>query len=191
MGAVRIARGRKLRVLTLDIENRPLSYLGQDFTTAEITAIAYRLWGDRKPPRAWVLGEDTLPTMLTMFRLRYDEADIVTGHNILRHDLRMLNGMLLEQRLPPLLPKLVCDTYKHLKQRTGVSASQEALAGMLGVKALKVGMSQKSWREANRLLPEGIAKTKARVVGDVLQHEQMRQRLLELDWLKPPKVWRP
>ena len=41
---VRAARigvsARPLRVLDFDIENRPLSYLGSDFTTAEVTAIA-------------------------------------------------------------------------------------------------------------------------------------------------------
>jgi len=31
---------------------------------------------------------------------------------------------------------------------------------------------------------------RTRVVGDVQQHMEMRQRLLELDYLRPPSIWR-
>ena len=41
-----VVRQRPMRVLDFDIENRPLSYLGSDFTTAEVTAIAWA-WCDR------------------------------------------------------------------------------------------------------------------------------------------------
>ena len=57
---------------------------------------------------------------------------------------------------------------------------------MLGIDAPKVQMDQKKWREANRLTPEGIALTKERVVGDVIQHMELRNALIELGWLDPP-----
>jgi hypothetical protein len=129
--------------------------------------------------------------MLAGFLERYSEADMVTGHNILRHDLPRLNAMLLEQGMPPLGPKMVSDTYRHLLRRDGVSASQASLAEMLGVPKSKVGMSQVAWRQANRLLPEGLVRTRARVVGDVVQHMALRKRLVELQWLRPPAMWRP
>ena len=178
------------RVLDFDCENRPLSYLGQDFTTSEITAIAWA-WVGIPKVEACLLGESDMTYMLTRFLEMYNQAHIVTGHNIIRHDLPILNGALLEAGLPGLSPKLVSDTYRHLHRRSGISASQESLAGMLGIKAPKVGMGQVQWREANRLTPEGIEKTRARVVGDVKQHLQLRKRLLELGWLKPPMMWRP
>lgn len=87
---------RTLRILDFDIENRPLSYLGQDFTTAEITAIAAG-FTDSERISCWTLklgGDST--DMLTAFRRMYDRADMVTGHYIRRHDLPIINGALLE-----------------------------------------------------------------------------------------------
>jgi DNA-binding transcriptional regulator YdaS (Cro superfamily) len=189
------------RILDFDLENRPLNYVGQDFTFSEITAIAWKFIGEPGPIEALCLGEPIgnppygvpLPfrTMLLGFMAAYIEADLVTGHNIIKHDLRILNGALLEEGLSPLPPKMVCDTYLHLKRKGGVSGSQESLAAMLGVRAPKVGMSQADWREANRLTPAGIALTRKRVTADVRQHIQLRKELLKRDWLHPARVWHP
>ena len=132
-----------------------------------------------------------MATMLQSFREAWDEADIATGHNIIRHDLPLVNAMLLEGGLPPLHPKLVCDTWAHLKKRSSGFASQETLAGMLGIKAPKVGMGTPAWREANRLTPEGVERAMARAVGDVRQHIQLRKELLARNWLNPPRLWSP
>jgi hypothetical protein len=182
---------RPLRVLDFDIENRPLSYAGDDFTFSENTAIAWHFIGEPGAPLVAALGEVTGEAMLRQFLVAYEDADMVTGHNILKHDLPLLNGASLELGLAPLSPTLVQDTYKHLKRKAGVSGSQESLAQMLGVEAPKIGMDQASWREANRLTPAGIEKTKLRCSSDVIQHMALRQRLLELDWLKAPAKWSP
>ena len=60
---------------------------------------------------------------------------------------------------------------------------------MLGLNYPKVKMDQTKWRSANRLTPEGLALTRERVVGDVLQHIELRQRLLDLGYLCPPTLW--
>lgn len=181
---------RATRILDFDIENRPLTYLGQDFTTAEITAIAWRFIGNGKT-EVRCLGEYDPESMLQSFLDAYELADMVTGHNLLKHDLPIINGACLEFGLGPLPSRLVHDTYHHLRKRSRVSASQESLAEMLGIKAPKVGMSQVEWRRANRLLPEGIEHTRRRAAGDVAQHIQLRKRLLELGWLGPPRSWQP
>ena len=181
---------RPLRVLDFDIENRPLNYAGEDFTFSEITAIAWQFIGERTH-YVLCLGDVPFRTMLLGFVAAYVQADLVTGHNIIKHDLRILNGALLEEGLSPLPPKLVCDTYADLKKKGGVSGSQASLSEMLNIRAPKVGMSQGDWREANRLTPEGIEKTRRRVVGDVRQHIQLRKELLKRGWLKPPRLWTP
>jgi hypothetical protein len=178
------------RILDFDIENRPLSYLGGDFTTAEITAIAWG-WTDSKDVEVRLLGEVDYETMLTDFVKAYDEADIVTGHYIRNHDLPHINGALLESGFAPLSAKRTSCTKNDLVRRTGVSASQESLADMLGVKSSKEHMTQRDWRTANRLLPKGLERTKTRVVNDVIQHKQLRERLIEEGYLRPPKVWKP
>jgi hypothetical protein len=181
---------RTLRILDFDIENRPLTYAGNDFTFSENTAIAWKFIGDKGQPQVAALGEVDGEEMLCAFLDAYNAADMVVGHNIIKHDLRLINGANLEFGRPPLASMLVHDTYMHLKKKGGISGSQESLAEMLGIEAPKVGMSQFKWRDANRLTADGIAKTKLRAVGDVVQNIEMRQRLMEMDWLNPPTVWR-
>src|SRR5690348_4789906 len=83
-------------ILDFDIENRPLSYLGMDFTTSEITAIACK-WIDQpgsptSTVTSWLLGEDDPIRMLEQFSEVYAAADLVTGHYIRNHDLPIING---------------------------------------------------------------------------------------------------
>lgn len=179
-----------MRVLDFDIENRPLSYLGSDFTTAEVTALAWA-WTDRPDDVAvYLLGETTLPVMLHAFLAAFNQADLVTGHYVKGHDLPMINGALMECGLPLLSDVLVQDTKLDLIRSKGLSLSQESLAAMFRLEHQKQSMNQSQWRSANRLTPEGLAEVKRRVVGDVRQHIELRQRLLDLGYLGAPKIWR-
>ena len=189
---------RKLAILDFDIENRPLSYWYDGMATAEITAIAWS-WCDSDEIYVVQLGVDqwgdatieSAVRMLNQFRDAYDRADVVTGHYIRRHDLPILNSSYLEYGYDPLPEKMVSDTKLDLRKRNGLSVSQEALGAMLGLDAPKIQMTQSDWREANRRTPEGIEKERERVTGDVRQHKEMRAALVEMNWLGPPKLWRP
>ena len=129
--------------------------------------------------------------MLCAFKAAYDEADMVTGHYIRRHDLPIINGALLENGLPGLDEKLTHDTKLDLTRFKDLPASQENLAELLGLRYGKEHMNQQEWREANRLSPAGIEETRRRVIGDVQQHKSLRATLMERGWLKPPSMWRP
>lgn len=181
---------RPMRVLDFDIENRPLSYLGSDFTTAEVTAIAWA-WTDRpEAVTVYLLGETDLPVILDAFCAAYAQADLVTGHYIRGHDLPMINGALMEFRRPPLADVLTQDTKLDLMRTKGISLSQESLGAMLRLDQDKVQMNQSKWRAANRLTPEGLAHVRTRVSGDVQQHIALRRELLALGYLGPNKMWR-
>jgi hypothetical protein len=181
---------RAPRILDFDIENRPLSYLGGDFTTSEITAIAYGFAGEQDDTiRCHLLGRLTVAQMLRRFRAAYDQADIVTGHYVLMHDLPVINGAMIEAGLRPLGPKLVSDTKVHLVGFKGVSKSQESLSDLLGVGAAKHHMTQSKWRAANRLEAAGLAETERRVVGDVIQHKLLRAALARSGYLRRPVLW--
>jgi hypothetical protein len=184
--------GRKLRILDFDTESRPLNYVGPDFTYGELTAIAAG-WADEEEVDVWVLTKDdrSRPRMYRAFKKLYDQADMVTGHFIRSHDLRRVNGGLIELGLEPLGPKLACDTKNDLVKFTDVGKSQEDLAGLFGVEAPKVSMNKLKWRSANRLSKAGIELTKLRCVGDVIQHKALRLALVERDLLSPPKTWHP
>lgn len=184
---MQVTKVRDLRVLDFDIENRPLSYLGGDFTTAEITAIAASFGtGDM---HCWLLGRDDPVDILEGFRALYNEADIVTGHYIRRHDLPIINGAMLEYGLAPLTAKLCSDTKMDMLTMHDISRSQESIAGMLGIEAPKVHMTQPMWRAANRL--EHIEYAEKRVTADVRQHQAMRKKLIELRMLRAPRMWIP
>lgn len=184
-----------LRILDFDIENAPISYLGSDWTTGLVTAIAWGLYPKGKI-EARVLGEVDHEEMLEEFREEYGRADLVTGHYILKHDLPVLNRAMLRVGLPPLEPKMVSDTKLHLPKGQYVSASQENLSELLGVKAGKFHMNAARWERANVAAfgggdPSGLELTRRRVTDDVRQHRQLRARLIELGHLGPAKMWRP
>lgn len=182
----------KLRILDFDLENRPLSYIGQDFTTAEVTAIASCWHGEPASMQVRLLGRHTANEMMDSFVRRYNAADIVTGHYIRRHDLPIINGTLLELGLEPLEEKLTVDTKLDLVTHGHVvSASQENLSETLGIRRPKVHMNTPRWRAANRLTPAGLALTEKRVAGDVRQHMELYRRLVELGLLRQPSTWRP
>lgn len=180
---------RHLKLLDFDIENRPLTYLGMDFTTSDITALAAS-WGEKEPVWVWLLGRDgPIEDALAYFGELWAEAGIVTGHYIRKHDIPIIQGANAEYGIPTLGPKLTSDTKLDLLRCGGVSKSQEALAGMLGLDHPKVHMTQTDWRRANRL--EQVHLAEDRVVGDVRQHQELRKALIESKLLGPPRMWYP
>jgi hypothetical protein len=187
--AVLKVTARPLRVLDFDIENRPLSYLGSDFTTAEVTAIAWA-WDHEPDVTVYLLGEHDLADILRTFVAAYESADLVTGHYIRGHDLPMVNGALVELGLPVLSDRMTQDTKLDFARTKGISLSQESLGAMLRLDHQKVTMNQSKWRAANRLTPDGLKEVRERVTGDVRQHLQLRRELLAKGYLAPAKLWR-
>ena len=182
-------KARPMRVLDFDVEARPLHWISGDYVSKEITAMAWA-WTDAPGlVTCYLLGETSPVDMLRAFLAAYDHADMVTGHYIRGYDLPMVNGALTEYGLPALGDKLSHDTKIDLIRRQGLSSSQENIGAMLKLHHPKVKMDQAKWRDANRLTEEGRALARERVVGDVQQHIEMRQRLLELGYLGPPVLW--
>jgi hypothetical protein len=183
---------RKLRVLDFDIENRPLSYWMPDRPSAEVTVVAAS-WLDSKHVDCWILTRrDKDPgRILKRFVELYDQADMVTGHYIRKHDLPIINGALLELGMPRLQPKLASDTRVDLMRLKDMPASQEALAEYFGLTHAKQHMSQPAWRKSNRLGADGYALARARAVSDVQQHKELRAIMIKHGYLKPPRMWTP
>lgn len=185
------------KVLDFDIENRPLAYWYDGNTTAEITAIGWA-WYDLNKPHVETRylepppdHEASMMEMLQDFARVWREADMVTGHYIRVHDIPILNAHMIEFGLEPLGPKLTSDTKLDLIRRGSFSASQMALSKVLEVTAEKPRMENMRWRDANRLTPEGIKAALNRVRGDVVQHMEMRQAMMDHRLLKEPRVWVP
>lgn len=179
----------KFRILDFDIESRPLSYMGHDYTTSEITVIAAKFIDDEGDPDCWALGENTPEEMLENFLEKYNACGMVTGHYIRGYDLPRVNQALSEFGFAPLENKMTHDTCSDLIKQQGFSKSQENLGELYEINNPKVGMSQTKWRSANRLRSEGIAMAKERAIGDVIQHIELRQKLIDMGQLGKPKMW--
>lgn len=188
---MKLASKKRIKILDFDIENRPLSYWRPERPTAEITAIASCWTDDMGSMDVTLLGQDAPEDMLRRFVARYNAADMVVGHYIRRHDLPIINGALMEYGMPGLLPKLTCDTYLDLYKRGDIPATQEFLLDLFDISIQKEHMTQKDWREANRLLPSGIKAAYKRVSTDVLGNILLREEELKRGLLKAPRVWRP
>lgn len=135
--------------------------------------------------------------MLERFVERYNEADMVTGHYIRKHDLPIINGALYDEGLPLLGPKLTSDTKLDMMKKADIPATQEFLLELLdpqcniGIPLMKYHMSQRTWREANRLTRKGVEQTRIRVQNDVHAHEHMRDAMIAREMLRGPRVWNP
>ena len=194
------------RCLCFDLENRPLAYWYDGMTTSEITAFGWK-WTDEDVVYSMLLCRDgtfqfersdeseaiwlSEKGAYEHFKGVLSEADVVYGHNIRRHDLPILNAGLLRRQLSILPPLLTTDTLKDIPKRSGMSASLENLASYYGLEGEKKGMTQHMWEEANRLKPEGMELARQRVVSDVLLQESLRAKLISLEILKEPRMWRP
>jgi hypothetical protein len=189
--------GRRLRVLDFDTECRPLAWYGGDFVTKQPTALAWRFIDEGTDTEVAYIGASDRSSkvleeeaeMLMAFRDAFTKADVVTGHFILGFDLPLVNGSLIRLGLPQLPDTLAQDTKIHFAKAQGMSKSQENLGRMFGLQHPKVPMDTDKWGRANMLLPDGIDETVERVVGDVNQHVELRQTMLDRGLLRAPTPW--
>lgn len=188
---LRWTTGRRLRVLDFDTECRPMHY-SEWRAESQITGIAWSWVGEDKV-HCVVLQQNLANErdMLLEFLDAYNQADVVTGHYIRKHDMPLLNEHAIRLGLPPIKPVLTSDTQADMTKIKGLGKSQENLAVTLDLAADKHHMTGAQWRVANALTREGQAGTRKRVVDDVLQHKQLRQELLDRGWLKSPQMWCP
>ena len=180
------------RVLDFDIEtvaagfadpqwvpNRAVcwSYCWTDEKEAKVSALPVRDFYDHEARRAFL---NPLFDMIA-------EADVLTGHNIIRFDLPVLNAECLLLGLPTIGAKLVQDTIR-LPKSKGFKKGQDNVSHALGVKEEKMPLSWAKW-EAAYAEPD-LTTIKERCASDVLMHIQMRQKMIERGILGAPRMWR-
>ena len=115
-------------------------------------------------------------------------ASRVTGHNILRFDLKVLNAECLRLGLDPVGPVLAEDTMR-LPRAKGFKKGQDALGHLLRVRTEKQSLDWQEWQDSYD--EEGWPRVKSRCVSDVRMHKQIRQEMIDRGWLKPPVLWKP
>lgn len=116
------------------------------------------------------------------------EADVLTAHNLVRHDLPVLNADFMRCGLPPLEPVLVQDTMR-LPRSKGFKKGQDNLGVLLRIPEEKLPLNYEEWQAAYS--EPDLATVRERVVSDVVMHKQLREAMRERGWLSAPRLWRP
>jgi DNA polymerase elongation subunit (family B) len=188
-------RAVKPRILDFDMESVAAGFADPQWVPQKITAIAW----------SWV-GSDTIDTivgnadslytkpeirveMIKTFLAALDEADMVTGHNLLRHDLPLLNAEMMRLHFPSTLrPIRVHDTMRMVKTK-GFKKGQDNIAGLVETHERKIAMDWQQWEDA--YAEPGWPKVADRCRSDVIMHKEMLAEMKERGWLKKPVLWRP
>jgi hypothetical protein len=179
------ATKRQLRILAFDIENKPGTYGGGDYTFPKVTAIGAQFLDDDEPV-AWCLARNKPQKMrrdALAFGKLWDRADIVLGHNIRRHDVKILNGLYTALDEPLLGRKRMIDTYCDQPKMAGISRSLENICARWECPVEKLHMPEHIWEQAYDGIPEAVERMRERVTTDVrmsiwLFHELRRRGLL-------------
>lgn len=182
---LRLKPDGRLKLLCYDIENKPGTYGPGDFTHGKVTAIAAQFIGDGEM-RSWVMRRSSRAQVrraAESFRKLWEEADIVVGHNIRRHDKKLLDGFYTTLDLPVLPRRRAIDTYLDQPKMAGLSRSLENLCARWGCPERKIHMPEHAWEFAYDGVPEYVDLMRERCESDVriniwLYHELLRRRLL-------------
>lgn len=182
---------RRLRVLDIDVECLPGHWIGGDYVSKVITAVAWKWVGSKEAVQVRTHYDFETEELAEQISYQIADADIVAGHYIRGFDLRLINGNLLRAGRPSLEAILAHDTKLDLLTTSGRSLSQKNLAAMIGVHHPKIDVTLTEWEGFNTRTPGFKSKGVERVKGDVLQNIEMRDRLIEMEWLGPPQRWDP
>lgn len=188
----RLLSGTPGRVLDFDIETRAAGYADPEWVPDDVTCYAWSWVGDDK-----VYGEVSGPDAcfgpyekqrewLRPLRDLLCAADVVTGHNIIRFDLRVLNANFMRFGLDPLPPLRAQDTIR-LRKTKGLKKGQDNIGELFEVPLHKLALNHQQWDFAYR--EPGWPTVKERCMSDVAQHKLIRAEMLRRGWLRGPVVW--
>jgi len=181
------------RILDFDIETVAAGYADPDWVPHIVTAWACS-WTDEDDVRYDVLPVARLHDKTWRRRFlaplvdRIAQARVLTGHNIIRFDLPVLGAELMRLDMPLLGPVLVQDTIR-VPRSKGFKKGQDNMSTLLKVPLPKKALNWQEWHDA--YAEPDLGTVRERVVGDVMQHKQLRAEMLERGWLQAPRVWRP
>lgn len=181
---------RPLRILDLDAECLPGHWIGGDWVSKIMTAIAWS-WVGQTAVAVMTHYDHEPEEMAVKVAEQIEEADVVVGHFIRGFDLRLINGNLLRGKNRSLRQVMTHDTKLDLKVTGGRSLSQKNLAAELGLRHPKIDVTLPEWEGFNLRRRGFKQKGIDRVRGDVLQNKEMYERLKLLGWLKAPSLWTP
>lgn len=175
------------RILDFDVETINAGFDDPDWTPQKITCVAWS-WIGEEDVHSRICGPEGLFTqpdrrrrMVAALVDQIRQADMLTGHNIYRFDLPIVNAECMRLGLEPLRAQFVQDTM-WLKKAKGFKKGQDNLGLLTHIDDEKFALNWQAWQDAYS--EEGWKLIRHRAESDVHMHKQLRERLISSGWLK-------
>jgi len=164
-----------------------------DWVPQKITCVAWG-WVDEDKVESRIctplglFGEPELrKTMLEPLLEAIEEAQMLTGHNIIRFDLPVINSECMRLGLKPISNKLVQDTMRIVRSK-GFKKGQDNIGHLLKLEQEKLHLDWQAWQDAYD--EDGWPTVRERAESDIIQHKLIREEMIANNWLKRPIMWR-
>ena len=193
-------------VLDFDLETIAAGFADPDWVPQKITCAAWSWVGSGKVESRicgplGIYGKSELRReMLEPLLEEIAKADYVTGHNINRFDLPVLNAECMRLGLKPVQAVRTQDTIR-LYRSKGFKKSQDNLGDLFGTADSKLHLNWQNWEDGydeigdnlkDLLDPSGDglwSTIRSRAEIDVMQHIQLREILLDRGIIMDPRMW--
>jgi DNA polymerase elongation subunit (family B) len=189
---VRLHNVGTARILDFDIETIAAGFADPDWVPQKITCVAWS-WIGTDTVESRICGPSGIfgkpecrARMLAPLLAAIRAADMVTGHNIERFDLPIVNAEAMRLGLEPVRSVLVQDTMRMVRAK-GFKKGQDTLGTMHRIPAEKLALDWQAWQDAYD--EPGWLTVRERCESDVAMHKQLRLAQLEAGHLKPPRRW--
>jgi DNA polymerase family B, exonuclease domain len=180
------------RIFDFDVETVAAGFADPQWVPQKITCVAGS-WIGSDLVESRICGPEGLfghpevrAEMLQWLLDRIREADIVTGHNINRFDLPVINSECMRLGLEPIRKVKTEDTMLLVRSK-GFKKGLDNLGVLFRTPAQKVSLSWQEWQQAYD--EPGWVTVRQRCEGDVLLHKQVRIGLRQERLLRAPRVW--
>jgi hypothetical protein len=190
--AMRLRSAHQQAILDFGIETIAAGFADPEWVPQKITCVAWSWIGsDRVESRicgpSGIFGKPAnRARMLAPLLAAIGKADMVTGHNIARFDLPILNAEAMRLGLEPIRKVFVQDTMRLVRAK-GFKKGQDTLGRLHQISAEKLALDWQAWQDGYD--EPGWGTVRRRCESDVVMHKQLRERLLERGHLKPPRAW--
>jgi hypothetical protein len=181
------------RILDFDIETLAAGFADPQWVPQKITVAAWSFVGEDEVHHL-VTGKEAFwnrtlrGSKLIPLIEAVRSATALTGHNIIRFDLPVLNAECARCGLDP-LPKIkVYDTMR-LKRMKGFKKGQSNMSHNFYLKEEKMSLEWSEWDLAYE--EDGWPTAVERCVTDVIQHKAFAADPEVQKWLRGPVTWRP
>jgi DNA polymerase elongation subunit (family B) len=182
-----------VKILDFDLETIAAGFADPEWVPQKITCVAWGWVGEeavqsRICTPMGLFGQTHLRReMLAELLNVISSADMVTGHNIERFDLPVINAECMRLGLEPIRSVLSQDT-KRLVKSKGFKKGQDNLGGLFKTEEQKMALDWQAWQLAYE--EQGWTTVRERCESDVIMHKQLREKLIPLGYLRRPRVWR-